>query len=226
MDTLDRVNEPARDLLRRVDVTLLAAGAPADHLVWPLLRKLRALPGDVLESFAAMRAAPLRAAARELRSRADQFADENAALGAAVAGTVWHGDAAQEFVTRWRGLSRHLGAHAASDEPSLAGRLAATASYVDSVASWMEDARRALARTLADVLSSAEAVRLRDASADMRSTDVGAAAIAAEVLQTAIGQLTVAEDEHTTWVGRLDELPFRQSVEAAGQPGQETRVAW
>jgi uncharacterized protein YukE len=230
MDILDRVSEPARDLLRRVDSILLAAGAPADHVIWPLLRRAGALPGDVVESFVVMRPAPLRASARELRSRADQLAEESANLASAVAGTEWRGDAAEEFGVRWRGLSAHLGTRAASDEASLAGRLAAMASYVDSVASWMDDARQALARTLGDALSSAEAVRLRDVPAGVagvvRSAAIAAAAaIAADVLQTALEQLTIAEDEHTTWVGRLDELPFRQSVEAAGHTGKETRVA-
>jgi hypothetical protein len=234
MDILDRVSEPAGDLMRRVDGVLLAAGAPADHLVWPLLRKLGALPGDVVESFRSMRSAPLRAAAHELRARAERFADENAALAAAVAATPWQGDAAQQFTMRWRSLARHLGDRPAIDDDSLAGRLATTASYVDSVADWMDRARVALARSLGDALTSAEAVRLHGVQPNGRTGEFGAlppaatsaaAVIASEVLQTAIEQLTMAEDEHARWVGRLAELPFRQSVEAADRGGDPKRVA-
>src|SRR5438034_730360 len=182
--------------LAGVDPGAAAFGAEAPGRLGEVGRLLHsqwvgALPGDILESFGAMRAAPLRAAARELRTRADGFAEGNATLAAAVSATHWQGDTSEAFDARWRALAGHLGDRAVGGDSSLAGRLAATASYVDSVAVWMDDARAAVARTLGDTLSSAEALQIRDVSISGRSGDpagvrpeaiTAAAGIAAEVL--------------------------------------------
>jgi hypothetical protein len=55
MDPFDRLAGPAGDLRRRVGESLAAGGAPEGHPIWPLLRRLRALPGEAL---AALRPAP------------------------------------------------------------------------------------------------------------------------------------------------------------------------
>jgi hypothetical protein len=224
MDPLDRVAAPGRDLLTRVDAVLTAGGAPADHAIWPLMRRLGALPGDVLEAFCALRPAPLLAAGTALRQRAEGYCEERADLSAAVAATLWEGDAATEFGGRWRVLGEHLGDHAAPEAASLAGRLAATGSYVDDVAEWVRVARLDLAHTVAGALGSAEAVRLRGAGSDGAAVPA-AATIGALVLATGNRQVDAAEAVADRWAGRLADLPFRPASEPAGRSGVPTRVA-
>jgi hypothetical protein len=243
MDTLARVAEPGRDLLARVDAVLAAAGAPDDHPVWPLLRRVGALPGDVLEAFCALAPDQLAAAAERVRARAQTYAEERADLASAVAATEWTGASASAFEQRWAALADHLGGTPAPDAPSLAGRLAATASYVDDVAAWMRSARQDLAHEVATALGSREALRLRlgetgpaavvGAGPAAGATGAGpaagaeaAATIGAAVLAVADRQAGVAEDVAERWAGRLVELPFRPGVPAASdrRGGPTTQV--
>lgn len=225
MDALDRVMLPGRDLLSRVDAALIRGGAPADHVIWPLLRRLGALPGDVFEAFGGMRSAALLAAGTEVRRRAEGYVEERAELSAAVAATTWEGDAAAEFTARWQDLGRHLGSVAQPEAGTLAGRLAATASYADDVAAWMGRARRALAQTVAEALGSLDAVKLHGARAGDPAAVLAAATIGALVLQTAVRQADDAEAIGDRWAPYLADLPFRPAGEPAARPGAPTRVA-
>jgi hypothetical protein len=227
MDALARVAEPGRDLLARVDAALAAAGAPADHPIWPLLRRVGALPGDVLEAYCALEPDRLAAAGERVRVRAETYAEERADLAAAVAATDWTGASASAFEQRWAALGEHLGGTAAPDVPSLAGRLAATASYVDDVAGWMRAARRDLAHEVATALGSQEAVRLVADAGGTASGQAGAAAtIGVAVLAVADRQAGAAEEVAERWAGRLADLPFRapERVEPGGPAGDASRV--
>jgi hypothetical protein len=236
MDTLSSVAEPGRDLLARVDAVLAASGAPADHPIWPLMRRVGALPGGVLEAFCALVPESLAAAGERVRVRAETYAEERADLAAAVAATDWTGTSAAAFEQRWAALGEHLGGLAAPDAPSLAGRLAATASYVDDVAAWMRAARRDLAHEVASALGSQEAVRLRVDSAGAGAGGVAvagagagvagaAATIGVAVLAVADRQGGAAEEVAERWAGRLAELPFRPPVPGpGGRAGGPTRV--
>src|SRR2546430_38015 len=82
-DVLDRLVDPAGELLARVDAALLAHGVPTDHAIVALLRRLGALPSDAMHAISACRPAPLRAAASELRQHAEGYAREHASLGSA-----------------------------------------------------------------------------------------------------------------------------------------------
>jgi hypothetical protein len=62
MDALARVEPVARPLLREVDVALATLGAPADHPVWPLLRRLGVTPADAVAFFAEARPDAIRSA--------------------------------------------------------------------------------------------------------------------------------------------------------------------
>src|SRR5256885_352929 len=73
MDLLDRVYPVARELLDRVDATLLAGGAPADHPIWPLLRRLGALPGEVVAHLAGGAPGGLTETGDTLRQHADGY---------------------------------------------------------------------------------------------------------------------------------------------------------
>lgn len=229
MDILDRVAVTGRDLLSRVDSVLVAGGAPADHPVWPLMRRVGALPGDVLDAFCALTPEQVTAVGAAVRGRAEAYVEERADLAAAVAATTWEGDSAAAFGQRWAALGGHLGGEVAPDSPGLAGRLAATACYLDEVAGWMRSARRDLANEVATALGSLEAVRVRaPATGDPdRSDQAGpaAATIGAVVLAVADRQAGAAEEVLERWAGRLTDLPFRPSTDPVGRTGTATRAA-
>ena len=226
MDALDRLAPPAADLLARVDDTLVRCGAPPEHPVWPLLRRLRALPGEAVAAIAAASPAPLDAAGAALRRLDEGYAQAYAALPAEIEG--WRGVGAESFAAQWTALRTHLG-------EDLAERLRDTRSFVAAVERWARDTRAALARTLAVVLTSAEAVVVRAAVAP---TDVSAAPavpgddgpaagpaapdvvraaadIAARVLRT----LAEAYDRGAAlldeWAPRLDEVAYRAPAQVS-----------
>jgi hypothetical protein len=227
MDALDRVAAPGRDLLDRVDAVLMGRGAPADHAIWPLLRRIGALPGDMLAAFVALRPEPLLAAGAAVRRRAEECVEERSDLDAAVAAAQWEGDAASGFLARWRALATHLGDRAAAEQESLAGRLAATASYVDDVAAWVRAARLDLARAVTTALGSLDALQVRagDPAGGGRAPVLAAAAIGALVLETAGRHVDAAGSVAEGWAARLGDLPFRPVAQAGDRSGAATRVA-
>ena len=135
MDALDRLAEPGLDLLRRVD-TLIAAGVPEGHRVWPLLRRMQVLPGDAVRSFLDLHPAPLASAGHAVRRLVRGYDDVSAALTDSV---LWSGPAATAYGQQRAALLRHL------DEgpDSLVGRLESTAGYADALADWVEGSRLA-----------------------------------------------------------------------------------
>jgi len=229
MDVLDRIAGPGRDLLSRVDSVLSAGGAPADHPVWPLMRRVGALPGDVLAAFCALAPEQVTAAGHAVRGRAEAYVEERADLAAAVAATTWEGDSAAAFSQRWAALGGHLGGEVAPDAPGLAGRLAATAGYLDDVAAWMRSARRDLAHEVATALGSMEAVRVcapaTGGPARPDRAGPAAATIGAVVLAVADRQAGAAEEVLERWAGRLTDLPFQPSSDPVGRTGTTTRAA-
>src|SRR5205814_7796728 len=157
MDLLDRIYPIGRDLLDRVDATLAARGAPAQHPIWPLLRRLGAPPGEVVGHLAGVSPDGLTEAGDAIRREVEAYrhrADE------VPMPATWRGPAAEAYGGTWAGLSAHL---AGSGPDTLAGRLTDTAGYLDEVSAWLRRARHALAGTLAECLGSAEALTLRSA---------------------------------------------------------------
>jgi hypothetical protein len=195
MDALDRLAGPAQELLSRVDTTLARAGAPSDHPLWPLLRQLRVLPGDAVATVAALKPAPLSAAGLALRTLSRQYAQPR------VTPPSWTGPAAEAFTARWASLSAHV-------EHGLAGRLAETACYAEEVADWVSRTRLAVARTLAVVLTSAEAVAV-GSGAESAEVVRAAADIATRVLGTIAHAYAQADALVAVWSGPLGDLPFR-----------------
>ncbi|TCB92769.1 hypothetical protein E0H26_23220 [Micromonospora zingiberis] len=234
MDALDRLAEPGLDLLRRVD-TLLASGAPEGHRVWPLLRRMQVLPGEALRTFLDLRPGPLAAAGQAVRRHVHGYDRACAALTDPV---LWSGAAAAAYGQTRTALLRHL------DEgpESLVGRLEATAGYADAFADWVEGSRLAVARALADVIGSAEAVAVvtatsvtRPASHSGPSSPGGAAAaeIAARLLAVLCVAYDGAENLLRQWGPSLAESPLRLPAAHArpdgndGPPGtRTTRVGW
>ncbi|MEU4554048.1 hypothetical protein EV382_5529 [Micromonospora violae] len=226
MDALDRLAEPGLDLLRRVD-TLIAAGVPEGHRVWPLLRRMQVLPGDAVRSFLDLHPVPLASAGHAVRRLVRGYDDVSAALTDAV---LWSGPAATAYGQERAALLRHL------DEgpDSLVGRLESTAGYADALADWVEGSRLALARTLADVLRSAEAVAVVAATANGPATRPGpvgpGVADAAEIAARVLAVLCVAYDGAETllrqWAPSLAETGWRPPTDGRPRYDQPTRVGW
>ncbi|MFF5053984.1 hypothetical protein ACFY1S_12465 [Micromonospora sp. NPDC000663] len=226
MDPLDRLAEPGLDLLHRVDA-LLAAGVPEGHRVWPLLRRMQVLPGDAVRGFLDLHPAPLTGAGHAVHRLVRGYDDVCATLTDPV---LWSGPAASAYGQERAALLRHL------DEgpESLVGRLESTAGYADALADWVEGSRLALARTLADVLRSAEAVAVVAATAagpPLPPGPVGpGVADAAEIAARVLAVLCVAYDGAETllrqWAPSLAESAWRPPVDGRPRYGQPTRVGW
>ncbi|WBB65384.1 hypothetical protein [Micromonospora sp. WMMD812] len=228
MDALDRLAEPGLDLLRRVD-TLLAAGAPESHRVWPLLRRMQVLPGEAVRTFLDLRPVPLAGAGHAVRRLVRGYDDVSAALTDQV---LWSGPAAEAYGQARAALLHHL------DEgpESLVGRLESTAGYADALADWVEGSRLALARALTEVLRSAEAVAVVAATsmvtgAASRSGPAGpgvgeAAEIAARVLAVLCVAYDGAETLLREWAPSLAESTWRPPVAGRSRDDTPTRVGW
>lgn len=214
MDLLDRVAEPAAQLLGTVDDVLCIAGARADHPVWPRLRAVGAGTGPSLQAVLALRPVAVRAAAAELRTLASQC--RTAVAGAGVA-QLWHGAAADAFRRRWDAVEGYLGGPADPGEPSPAGRLAATAAHLDDVARWMADTRSALVAALGEVIGSAEAVRVRSLRG-LPTAEVAeaAAAIGAHVLAPVAESIEAGQELADGWSGRLEVISFGSQLPVPG----------
>jgi hypothetical protein len=210
MDALDRLAVPAADLLARVDGTLAEAGAPTEHAVWPLLRRVGALPGDAVRAVTALRPGPADAAEPALRQLAQAYGDAQVTASHPVS---WTGAGADAFAAHRSALVAHL----AQGEESLSGRLAATAGYADALAGWVAQTRLELARALAAVLGSTQAVTLVAGPVDapVSARAVPAADIAVRVLAAVSGAYDLAEELWREWAPRLAELPW-QPVAYAG----------
>ncbi|MFG2053977.1 hypothetical protein ACGFI9_08075 [Micromonospora sp. NPDC048930] len=220
MDALDRLAEPGLDLLARVD-TLLAAGAPEGHRLWPLLRRMQVLPGEAVREFLELHPAPLAGAGHAVRQLVRGYDDTCAMLADPVA---WSGPAAAAYDAARGALLRHL------DEgpESLVGRLESTAGYADALADWVEGSRLALARALADVLRSAEAVTVHVATRPGAEAGRAGALAAAEIATRVLGVLGVAYDGAETllrqWAPSLAETTWRDRSPGAPHLGGTTRI--
>lgn len=194
MDALDRLAPDGQELLSRVDDALRSRGAPADHPVWPLLRTVGALPGEVLAFAVGMRAAPLATAGHQLIRG---YHEERAHL---LEAPQWTGAAGDSFAARAAAL--------AADLVTAADRLVETGSFAQAVAVWMDELRAGMARALAAALGSAQAVMVRSCTLEPAwevSPQVASAAadIGVAVLRAAAGALEAGEQLVTQWSTRL-----------------------
>jgi hypothetical protein len=208
MDSLDRVVATAGPLLRRVDEVLGAAGAPAGHRVWPLLRRVRVLTADAVYAVAALRPAALADAVPELRSHAHAYTEVAASLPGPG---DWTGEAADSYEAVRHRLAGHL-------DGELVDRLHATARLADDLTHWMQGCRTALAITLAEVLGSAEAVLLVGTTTiggtrSVPGPDVVAAA--AEVAARILGTVADGRDRGAELLDGSAELTAVQPVGVA-----------
>jgi hypothetical protein len=189
MDSLDQIVGPATALLSRVDDVLSTAGAPPDHGVWAELRRVRLLPGDAVHAVTALRTADLLDAAPELRAGARAYADVADSLP--LPGP-WTGDAADAYdAARRREAERLSGTPESLDE-----RLEATADLADALIDWVTQTRGELAGTLAQILTSGEALELTAEGPDPTApAPISAAADLAErILHTVAESYDLAAD--------------------------------
>lgn len=207
MDALDQVAPAAAGLLDRVDGVLAHAGAPAGHRVWPLLRRLGALPGAALSAVLSQRPAP-----PSFRGLLEEYADARTAIS--VRGS-WEGAGAEVFAAHQAALSGHI--------DGLTAKLAATEAYGEAVAGWARESRVALARALAPLLGSAEAVTVVTEPVGPDSA-VAAAEIAAEVLTVVDEAYDRLEALMRDWEVELAELPYRPPDTGAPPLDLTTRI--
>jgi hypothetical protein len=159
-DSLQLMAAEATDLLHRVDLVIDQLGTPAQHPVNPLLRKLRVRPGDVLRMLLATPPARLMESVTQLRGLAEAYHDDLVApLDRAARQLGWSGSGHDAFRTDWDAQLRHL-AYGDSAE-TMAAKLRTTADFVESVAGWFSQTRRALAGALLEAFTSIEAVTLK-----------------------------------------------------------------
>jgi hypothetical protein len=219
---LDRLAGPGADLLARVDAALLAHGLPTGHPIVGLLRRLGALPGDASRAISAQRPAVLRAAGSELRKTIEGYERQRDLFGTPA---DWSGSAGAAFAEHRAALVGFLAGDTGGAD--MAGRLRATAEYLDEVAEWMEDSRAGLARALAEVLGSVEAIRLRGAGPAGGDGTPGAAAatIGARILAVAAEAHDAGRAVAERWAGRLDEVPYRPPAVAVSTV-DETRLSF
>lgn len=219
-DLLDRVAGPAFDLLERIDASLDGFGAPADHPVWPLSRRLGALPTAAVEHFFELTPDAVREAGERLREVAGSCRDE----AAAGSPTSWRGATADEYESRWVEICAYL----AGDGDSLAGHLDATASYLLDLADWIAGSRRHIAGELAACLGASETVALRRAGEPNLGIDRAAIVVAADLGARVLDVVAQCVDDgwrvRQRWAGALGEVTVRTS--AALQPSHATHIEY
>ncbi|GAA4693352.1 hypothetical protein [Phytohabitans rumicis] len=205
MDALDQLAAASAGLLDRVDGILTEAGAPADHRIWALLRRLGAMPADAVGTVVALRPAPLAAAGPPLRTLIQEYDEARAAI---ADGGSWEGAGAEVFAVHRSALSTHLG--------GLTARLAATQAYTEAVADWATQSRRSLARELAAVLGSTEAVTVTTEPVGPAAA-VAAAEIGARLLGAVDAAYERVEALLSGWATELGELSY-QAPDAGPTP--------
>jgi hypothetical protein len=209
MDALTQLAPVAAPLLRDVDRALMTLGAPPAHPVWPALGRVGAIPSDVVAFVADLEPSRLHTAASALRDQATAY--EQSPIPVDGAG---EGETARLYQAAAVAARDHL----RGDVDSLATRLRAQASYVESVAEWQQALRDGLARALAQVITCGQAVTLRSHlarpadAAGLGPATVAAADMAVVLLSVAVDAAAAGRDVIRA-ARELDELPFR-----AGDP--------
>jgi hypothetical protein len=210
MDALARIEPVARPLLLAVDEALTSLGAPPEHPVWPLLRRLGATPADAVAHIAEYDGEA--SVAQRLREEADGY------QGLAVPTAVdWAGAAGQVYAVRAASLRRH--AHATLPEA-----LRATASFVDAVAAWQRRSRDRVASAVADALGSLQAVTMSTGEGQVRV--VAAADIGAHVLTAVVECLAEGERLRDDWSGRLDVQTYQPPTDDGARPEGRIRLTY
>ncbi len=206
MAALAALAAAAGPLLRDIDAALATFGVPPTHPVYRALGSVGATPAGLVGFAADLEPSRLRAAGTALRAQAAAY--EQAEI---PADSGWESNTARYFAESTTAIRDHL----AGGTASLAGRLRALASYVDSLADWQQALRDDLARVLARAMTSSQAVTLRLSMAPS-GDGAGLTAAALAAADIAVVLLGVAEDAAAAgrdlirYAPGPDELPYRK----------------
>lgn len=212
-DALARLHGAAGRLLEVVDETLARHGAPEHHPIWPLLRTVGLLPGDAVAGVEALALEALRERSGLMRAHHERGAGIDDLLAPSAG---WEGAAAEAADARLESVRAGLRVFAAN-----AGVLA---DLLDDLAEWGAEGRSRLARSLATVLASAQAVDLtlhevEPVARAQAAADIGAAVLA-EVDRFWAGAREIARDR----LARLESEPAVKRVAPEANPGGRLAV--
>lgn len=213
MDALARLLPTAITVLEQVDDVLAKYGAPPEHEVWALLRRVGRLPADAVTTVAGLSVEPWREEAASVRRMRD---GTRAVLHRLATLTSWDGPAGHAFDAKLAGLRARL--------ESVSRRQEHTAAYMDEVGAWCEQGRAAMAHALARAISSAEAVILVTGGLGgrpPRDRALAAAEIAVTVLETFERSRIAAEAIASSWGRQLTEV-FDVPVTGTDEPPVST----
>ena len=188
------------------------------------------LPGAAVHAVAGLQAGPVAAAGPSLRPLAQRYEEARATVSTPL---PWAGAGADAFAAHRAALPSHL----ADGAESLNGRLDATADYAEALADWITLTRAELARALAEVLCSAQAVCLvtggspaagpgTGVEAGVETVSGAAADVAVHVLAPLVTAYERGEDLRREWAPRLAELPLRAPTGTDSAPGGTMRLGW
>lgn len=187
MDGLVEIHTEAASMLDCVDASLTRHGAPAEHRIWPLLRRRGLLPGDAVASVVAWTPGPLLERALLLRVHRERCLEVDGMLQGR---SDWEGAAGDVFEAR---LSTTRNEHDA-----FTMNTATMADYLEDLADWIARGRVRLAHRLATVLVSAQSVTLKVGGA----TDVQAPTARADAAADIGAELLADVDQF--WAGALE----------------------
>lgn len=217
MDALERLFRVATGLLGQVDRTLLQQGAPAGHPVWALLREVGALPGEAIEALVDWRADSWLELRAGLAVEHDRYEETLEQLRRPVTWEGYAGDAAR---------ARHGALTRAIEEA--ADRLSRTDRHLAEQEEWLSNSRDTVARALATVMGSTDAVTLvtgMDGSTAMvtgGAVGLDATVAARSAAEIGVALLTALADcwreaqaLERRWSGEFAELAVLLTIRAA-----------
>jgi hypothetical protein len=199
--------------------------------VWTLLRTLGTTPADAVTYFADVQPGAVAQAAAALRAQAEAY--EGLELPREL---DWTGAAADAYRVQASALAAHLGPAIPGD--GMVGRASATAAFLQDTADWMAEARDRVARALAQVLGSTQAVTVRTgpalgsglegltraaegvpARSVLAAADIGAFILDAAAEAWADGRAVLER-----WSGELTEVVFRAPAPPSGRTDATVRL--
>jgi hypothetical protein len=194
MDALVRLQEASMGLLGRVDRVLALHGAPEQHAIWPLLRRGGLLPGDAVAAAAGWSPESLQQPIALLHKHRERLVEVEHLLRPP---SGWQGPAAEGATARVEALQRSHEVLARNAEVLEAG--------LGELTEWFGEARARLGRSLARVMSSAQAVTVTIGDESPLLTAQAAADMGAELLGEVERFWVGAQELVRDWPDRFDE---------------------
>jgi hypothetical protein len=211
-DPLGRLHEAASRLLAEVDETLARWGAPDHHPIWPLIRAIGLLPGEAVVAVETLSWDAFRQRADLMHSHHERGTSVGDLLAAP---SGWEGPAAEAAGAKLES--------ARAGVQTLTTNAGVLAQLMGELAEWGMQGRLRLARTLAKVITSGQAVDLTMEEAEPAERARAAADIGAEVLAEVAGFWSGAREIAREGLARL-ETEAASDVTAAASTGTQLAV--